>query len=350
MYRTFDPEAWNVDTWFRRLKPGPKLLFIYLVTSPNAKASGAYEIDLDTITFQTGLTEDHVRVGFAALQQRITWFEEADHVFIHNFYKRQRLNASDTFRVAAARQAQTLPDEVRAVVFERYPELSDAPPPPPPKYKKRSDEGTVDTVSETGNRVVPTDKTPSPTLSENKDTLPPTLSPSNSISIRSRNRAETENREEIEPTVLAHAPRTPSAKQVTHMSIVLALQEACNWDTSRPATKRELARLHADAKEIADAGGTSEDVHARAENYIGRWGADKLTPTSLVGRWTECATTGPPRASPSNGHRPVTFEEQKQINNANAEAEFAAMLEGSKQDGAGAFQGTDEPPRRRLPG
>lgn len=161
MYRTWDPDSWNTDTWFRNLPAGAKLLFFYLVTNPNAKPSGAYEIDLDTIVFQTKLEEPKLRQGFATLAPRVTWFEHINFVFVHNFYKRQRAQGSDTFRVAAARQAVELPDEVRTIVLARYPELAEAPPPPPKKRR-------ADRVSDGVDRV-PNGKY---TLSERENTLP----------------------------------------------------------------------------------------------------------------------------------------------------------------------------------
>jgi DNA-binding MarR family transcriptional regulator len=63
----------------------------------------------------------------------------------------------------------------------------------------------------------------------------------------------------------------------------------------------------------------------------------------------DAARASPIRA-PTNGHRPVTFAEQKDINTDAAIEAVRAAIEGSNGNGSRAVPGRDEAGRRRLPG
>jgi hypothetical protein len=56
------------------------------------------------------------------------------------------------------------------------------------------------------------------------------------------------------------------------------------------------------------------------------------------------------RASPTNGHRPVTFAEQKDKNTDAAIDEVRALIEGSDGNGSRTIPRRDEAGRRRLSG
>lgn len=301
MYRSIETDTWS-DPWFSELGAPAKLIFLYLITNGHVDASGCCEVTLRFMAFETGLEQEQLTKIIPKLAPQVIWWKEHNIFWVRNFLRRQAANTNPgNFRKSGAKSLVKRPDDVIAVVQAEYPVLVDIlldASQPSPKVKNAS------TMHSDASAIHVETEPVSVSVSEQKQ----------------------KQKKEIEPTVLARAPREPSAKQSTHMSIVQALQESCNWDTSKPGTKNELARLHANAKQIADAGGTAEDVQVRAEHYIERWGADKLTPNSLIGHWTECASEPPARASP-NGYRPVTITEQKLKNTLDAHAEFERITD-----------------------
>ena len=99
--RSFDTETWDSDAWFQDLGYKQKLLFLYLWTNDHCKQAGLYHITLTTIIFQTKLPADEVPELLANLKEKVTWYREADLIWVKNFIKRQAY--SPLFIKAAAK-------------------------------------------------------------------------------------------------------------------------------------------------------------------------------------------------------------------------------------------------------
>jgi hypothetical protein len=122
MYRTIDTGTWG-DPWFEELTPPGKLLFLYLITNNRTSMSGAYPITLRTMANETCLSQERVSDLLRTFGDRVEWWPDLSCIFIKNFYKHQRANSSEKYRVGAVKQMLDLPDVVRESVCIAYPEL-----------------------------------------------------------------------------------------------------------------------------------------------------------------------------------------------------------------------------------
>jgi hypothetical protein len=165
MYRTVDSLTWE-DPWFRRLEPDGKLLFLYLFTNSLIGPSGAMEITVEKMQFDTGLTGNRFSKALSRLQPKVMWWPELDVAWVRNFYKHQRANSNDFFTRAARKAALGFAAEVQAVIYGEYPELSsnnegrNNPTPIPPTSHPRaptSDRGK-ETVTEQNRTVAVTER------------------------------------------------------------------------------------------------------------------------------------------------------------------------------------------------
>lgn len=118
--RRIDTATWD-DPWFADLDVSGKLLFLYLLTNRRTTSCGAFEITLRAIAFETGIDMDRVEELLESFGERVQWFPGHQVIFVRNFYRRQKPNAS--FTTNAQRAAANLPREVRDTVFAVYPEL-----------------------------------------------------------------------------------------------------------------------------------------------------------------------------------------------------------------------------------
>ena len=118
--RRIDTATWD-DPWFAGLDVSGKLLFLYLLTNRRTTSCGAFEITLRAIAFETGIEQSQVESLIASFGERVQWFPDDQIVFVRNFYRRQKPNAS--FTTNAQRSAADLPARVRDTVFAVYPEL-----------------------------------------------------------------------------------------------------------------------------------------------------------------------------------------------------------------------------------
>jgi hypothetical protein len=89
----FDDTTW-ADPFVRKLSPTHKLLFLYLWTNRHRSISGIYEIDLDTIVFDTALQNKQIEQGFEALAPKVFYDFEESLVFVVNYTKRQFLRTA----------------------------------------------------------------------------------------------------------------------------------------------------------------------------------------------------------------------------------------------------------------
>lgn len=150
-YRTIECTTWD-DPWFAELSPKAKLVFLYLITNHRVTQCGAMVITFRQIEFETGITGDELPNLFYEMRDRVKLFLQHSTVFVRNFYRYQRANASDRFDIAARKAAQTFAVEVQEWVYGVYPHLRP----------------NSDTLPIPSNESVD----PTPTLPENDDTLP----------------------------------------------------------------------------------------------------------------------------------------------------------------------------------
>ncbi|MCK5235908.1 MAG: DnaD domain protein [Deltaproteobacteria bacterium] len=98
--RGFDTSFWT-DPFVRRLSPHAKLLFTYLWTNDHCNQAGAYEIDLETMAFETKLPEAELSALITDLSPKVEWFHEQDIIWVKNFLVHQA--KSPKFLIAAAK-------------------------------------------------------------------------------------------------------------------------------------------------------------------------------------------------------------------------------------------------------
>jgi hypothetical protein len=123
MYRTIDTCTWD-DPWVTDLRPLDKLLFFYLLTNRRSTACGVFEITLDAMAFETGLSSRQVTDGLVRLAPKIVWWPEHRVIFIRNFFKHQSAQSNvANFTSAAAKKLLDFPWDVRELVIEIYPTL-----------------------------------------------------------------------------------------------------------------------------------------------------------------------------------------------------------------------------------
>jgi len=126
MYRTIDCATWG-DSWFKRLPPDGKLVFLHLLTNHRTNVIGVYEIDSDQIAFETGVLIDRVETLLTKdLAARVVWWPDHCIVWVRNFFRRQWGEGGDKHRIAARRILSTMPKQVRETVWIGYPALSES--------------------------------------------------------------------------------------------------------------------------------------------------------------------------------------------------------------------------------
>jgi hypothetical protein len=104
---------WSSDRWFVELKPGLKLLFIYLFSNERASMSGLYEIPLRVISFETGLDKEAITQGIEQFQKegKICYDFEAGVVWVKNMMKYQSQdNPSDKVLTKIRADFAAVPD------------------------------------------------------------------------------------------------------------------------------------------------------------------------------------------------------------------------------------------------
>ena len=67
-YRTIRMDFWN-DPYVEGMEPQDKLLYVYLFSSPHTNNLGVLTVSRRKIAFETGLTEEGVAAGLAALER-----------------------------------------------------------------------------------------------------------------------------------------------------------------------------------------------------------------------------------------------------------------------------------------
>lgn len=86
-YRFSSTDKWR-DSWFSRLTPNEKLLFIFLID--NCDLAGFYEVDNRMISFLTGLNEQEIIAAFKGLIRGYLGAKGTGWIWIKNFLRHQK--------------------------------------------------------------------------------------------------------------------------------------------------------------------------------------------------------------------------------------------------------------------
>ena len=86
-YRFSSTDKWR-DSWFSRLTPNEKLLFIFLID--NCDLAGFYEVDNRMISFLTGLNEQEIIGAFKGLLRGYLGAKGTGWIWVKNFLRHQK--------------------------------------------------------------------------------------------------------------------------------------------------------------------------------------------------------------------------------------------------------------------
>jgi len=109
--RSVNTRFWD-DPFVESLSPSEKLLFLYLLTNPQANLLGIYEITLKRIAYDTGLTKETISKGFERFGTvRKAFYTKDNFVILPNWLKNQRLNSN--MRIAVVKEFKSLPNSLK---------------------------------------------------------------------------------------------------------------------------------------------------------------------------------------------------------------------------------------------
>lgn len=150
MYRKIEVGT-SDDPWIENLTQGEELLFRKLIDDTRTTQAGVTEASLQTLArIGKFASNEAVRAALKTLTApdgmrppRLEWWPNLNRVWIRNFFDYQStITKRSNFAIPARRSLIDEPDEVRRVVIEQYPELTDSgagdPPAPRPSAKKKS--------------------------------------------------------------------------------------------------------------------------------------------------------------------------------------------------------------------
>lgn len=109
--------------YIRSLGAAGKLLYLYLITGPLANISGSYEITIDRMVWDTGLTEIEVAAWLEKFQADGKVVFQDDWICVLNTIEHQN-NATPSVRVGIEEQVKCSPDWVKDRLCIRYGFLS----------------------------------------------------------------------------------------------------------------------------------------------------------------------------------------------------------------------------------
>ena len=84
--RFTETNKWN-DPWFRKLKAGEKLVFLYLID--NCDNAGFYEVDCEMMSFQIGIESSKIEGAIKGISRGLLG-AGTDWVWVKNFLKHQK--------------------------------------------------------------------------------------------------------------------------------------------------------------------------------------------------------------------------------------------------------------------
>jgi hypothetical protein len=118
--RSVNTHFWD-DTYIVNLDPIEKLLFLYFITNPLVNISGAYEISLRRIAFDTGIDSEMIVKILSRFEQSDKLIYREGWLLIVNFIKNQSLNPK--IKTGITESAKCCPDWVKDRLSIAYPSL-----------------------------------------------------------------------------------------------------------------------------------------------------------------------------------------------------------------------------------
>lgn len=110
------------DAYVRTLIAGDKLLFLYLMTNPSTNIAGAYEIALDEIASDIGMTEKRILESFERFTEAGKLVYKDHWILIQNFIKHQ--SKSETVEKGIIEALSNCPQWIKDTVSVAYPYLA----------------------------------------------------------------------------------------------------------------------------------------------------------------------------------------------------------------------------------
>ena len=124
----FNTKTWN-DPWVRKLRPEAKLLFIYLWTNNHKNLAGLYSLDIETMSFETGIEIEQIRKSLEMLYPKVKYDDKNEIVWIINHVRHQFMKRSDNISPTVLKKIlkdlRTLPEDhyFKEEFKERYPNV-----------------------------------------------------------------------------------------------------------------------------------------------------------------------------------------------------------------------------------
>ncbi len=90
--RSVDTKIWS-DEWIEKLSVEEKLLWIYLLTNSKTNMLGIYEISVNRISFETGLSSETILKAFKSFERvNKAFYVLEKYIFLPNWIKNQSMN------------------------------------------------------------------------------------------------------------------------------------------------------------------------------------------------------------------------------------------------------------------
>ena len=138
-YQPIHLKIWS-DSWFAELRPQFKLVFLYLLTSPNIHPCGIFECRPREIAFHTGLTDRQAREALDALAGHVEYDSEKNLVWIVNCASYWPWKQTPNVRKAMQLRILSLGDHPFVEGFKnRYPGVMDGLPNPSARNERREE-------------------------------------------------------------------------------------------------------------------------------------------------------------------------------------------------------------------
>ena len=114
--RGFPTSFWT-EPAVRKLPPLAKLLLTYLGTNDHCNQAGLYQLDVETMAFETNIPCDELPALLKSLSSKIAWYPDLDIIWVRDFLSKQ--TKSSKFVVAAIKSLNSLsiPDDIRAEFY-----------------------------------------------------------------------------------------------------------------------------------------------------------------------------------------------------------------------------------------
>lgn len=91
----FNTSIWK-DSWFRKLSVKAKNLFIFLWTNDHKNLACLYEIDIETMSFYTGLSVKDIKDTLSVLYPKVKYDYKNEVIWVVNFVRHQFMRTEKT--------------------------------------------------------------------------------------------------------------------------------------------------------------------------------------------------------------------------------------------------------------